>query len=143
MSKLSERLTELKEEHDFTSAQLASLLQVDVSTVNRFLRAERTPEYPCFINLLNVFNCSADYLLGRVDIPGEENFCEASPFHIRLRQLLKDYGISQEKLKHELNISSSLIYRWLKGISQPLTHTLILLADYFDCSVDFLIGRVR
>ena len=143
MMKISQTLSDLMKERGVNGVQLAKLLNLSSSCINNFLLEKRTPCFKTFLKILDFFNCSADYLLGREDIPREESFCEVIPFHIRLRQLLKDYGVSQEKLKRDLKISGSLIYKWLKGISEPYTHSLILLADYFDCSVDFLIGRVR
>ncbi|MBQ5930156.1 MAG: helix-turn-helix transcriptional regulator, partial [Clostridia bacterium] len=63
-------------------------------------------------------------------------------FSEQLRTILKLHGISQGKLMQDLNISASALYKWLTGAG-PRTDTLKKLADYFGCSVDFLIGRVR
>jgi len=54
---------------------------------------------------------------------------------------LKELKISQEQLKRDLNVSSSVIYKWISGKSEPSTTSLIRLACYFECSVDYLIGR--
>ena len=143
MMVISQTLSDLMKERGVNGVQLAKLLNISSTCINNFLLGKSTPCFKTFLKILDFFNCSADYLLGREDIPREEKFYEALPFHVRLRQILKDYGVSQEKLKRDLKISGSLTYKWLKGIGEPLTHSLILLADYFDCSVDYLIGRVR
>lgn len=82
-------------------------------------------------------------MLGRTDIPTEEPLHPVPPFGERLRFILESFAVSQEKLKRELPVSGSVLYRWLSGKNQPSTESLIRLADYFGCSVDYLIGRIR
>ena len=60
-----------------------------------------------------------------------------------LRKLRDKHNISQEKLKRELPVSGSVLYRWVSGKSLPTPTSLIRLSEYLDCSVDFLIGRRR
>ena len=88
-------------------------------------------------------NCSADYALGLAEIDVEEKLCKALPFGERLRAILNEKGISQERLKRELPASGSVVYKWVSGKSSPYPSTLIRLAKYLDVSVDYLIGRVR
>ena len=143
MSKLSKRITEFMVELNLNAPQLAKELGVDRTDINRFLRGERTPNYSCFINMLYFFNCSADYLLGLTDMHTEEPLHEVPPFGERLRALLKAQKISQAQLIRELPISSAVPYKWLSGKNFPSVESLIRLAEYLDCSVDYLIGRVR
>ena len=143
MSKLSKRITEFMVELNLNAPQLAKELSVDRTDINRFLRAERTPNYSCFINMVYYFICSADYLLGLTDIHTEEPLHEVLPFGERLRGLLKEQKISQAQLIRELPISSAVPYKWLSGKNFPSLESLIRLAQYLDCSVDYLIGRVR
>ena len=93
--------------------------------------------------MIEVVGCSADYALGLIDVDSDETFHEPLPFGERLREILKQKGISQEKLKKELPVSSSLIYKWLTGKSKPYPTTLVRLANYLDVSVDYLLGRIR
>lgn len=143
MSKLSERLLELMTERNVNAPKLATLLEIDRSAVNRFLRAERTPVFSCFVKMLYIFNCSADYLLGLKDIPGNEPLHEVLPFRKRLQEIMRLQNVTQAELLRELPVSSSVLYKWLNGISQPSTDTLVRLSAFFECSVDYLIGRVR
>ena len=41
----------------------------------------------------------------------------------------------------EIGISSGIITKWKTTNSLPNGETLIKIADYFDCSVDYLLGR--
>lgn len=62
-------------------------------------------------------------------------------FTERLRELLRIYGITQYGLAKSTCISPSAICNWLNGKKEPSIESLWKLADYFDVSVDFLIGR--
>jgi len=58
----------------------------------------------------------------------------------RLEQLMYDEKISEYKLTQELNLSKSAIWNWKQG-SYPTADKLVKLADYFEVSVDYLLGR--
>ena len=49
--------------------------------------------------------------------------------------------MSQENMAKELNVSQSLINNWETGRSTPAPEMLIYIADYFDVSIDYLVGR--
>ncbi len=55
--------------------------------------------------------------------------------------LMAEKKISASKLSHDTGISNGNISDWKSGRSIPNGVTLIKLADYFDCSVDYLLGR--
>ena len=60
---------------------------------------------------------------------------------MRLRQLRKTRGISQLKLAMDLNMNQNSISRYETGEREADYATLILLADYFDVSIDYLLER--
>jgi transcriptional regulator with XRE-family HTH domain len=122
---------------------LATAIKVERSNVSEFLSGKHLPSFEAFVSLLYFFNCSADYLLGLTDMHTEEPLHEVPPFGERLRALLKAQKISQAQLIRELPISSAVPYKWLSGKNFPSVESLIRLAEYLDCSVDYLIGRVR
>lgn len=59
-----------------------------------------------------------------------------------LRNLLKERGKSEE-LSKNTGISSGNISDWKSGRSKPGLNSLIKIADYFDCSVDYLLDRTN
>ncbi len=61
-------------------------------------------------------------------------------FPKRLGELMKEYGLSQNKLSIETGISQSEIARWLMNERKPNVDCLITLAKYFKCSIDYLVG---
>lgn len=57
-----------------------------------------------------------------------------------LKVLRKSKKITQLKLSMDLGVSQELISRYEKGSSFPQPQMLITLANYFNCSVDYLLG---
>ncbi len=51
--------------------------------------------------------------------------------------------MSQQQIADALGISQQGVWKWEKGINEPDSDTLIKLADMFDCSVDYLLGRTN
>lgn len=63
-----------------------------------------------------------------------------SKFSETLNDLLADKNISQKELAENVNIDEACISRYLSGECEPALKNIVTLADYFNCSVDFLIG---
>ena len=62
---------------------------------------------------------------------------------MRLQELRKKKGITQLRLATELNTTQNTISRYETGEHEPGIAELIKLADYFNVSVDYLIGRTE
>ncbi len=62
-------------------------------------------------------------------------------FSENLRQLMKDNKINQVKLSSEIGVVQSAVSAWLSGKKEPNINSLWLLADYFGCTIDELVGR--
>lgn len=60
---------------------------------------------------------------------------------MRLKELRKSRGISQLKLAIDLNMNQNSISRYENGDREADYATLVRFADYFDVSVDYLLGR--
>lgn len=62
---------------------------------------------------------------------------------MRLKQLRKKRGISQLQLAIELGMSQNTVSRYETGEREADYKTLILLADYFNVSIDYLLERTE
>ena len=58
-----------------------------------------------------------------------------------LKMLIKGQDLKQQELADEIGISQSAISSWLSGKKEPSIESLWKLADYFDVSIDELVGR--
>ncbi|WP_049385687.1 helix-turn-helix domain-containing protein [Staphylococcus epidermidis] len=59
----------------------------------------------------------------------------------RIQYLADKKGMSIAELERKLNLSNGSIARWKK--SAPSSRGLTIIADYFDVSVDYLLGREK
>lgn len=59
----------------------------------------------------------------------------------RLKELRLERGLTQQKVAESLNVSQPNYRRWETGERSPSSETLKKLADYFNVSTDFLLGR--
>ncbi|WP_430488939.1 helix-turn-helix domain-containing protein [Rossellomorea marisflavi] len=57
----------------------------------------------------------------------------------RIKNLCKERNITVKMVEEDLNFPNNTIYQWRKRV--PNTDKLQKLADYFDVSTDYLLGR--
>ena len=60
-----------------------------------------------------------------------------------LKALREEKGISQLQLALKLGMNQNTISRYENGQREADYQTLIMLADFFDVSIDYLIGRTN
>lgn len=60
---------------------------------------------------------------------------------MRLKELRKEKGISQLKLAIDLSTNQNSISRYETGERECDYEMLIKIADYFNVSIDYLLGR--
>lgn len=62
-------------------------------------------------------------------------------FHTRLTELRKSNNVTQKQLADNLNLSEVAIQNYERERRKPTFDILIAIADYFDVSLDYLVGR--
>lgn len=60
---------------------------------------------------------------------------------MRLAEIRKKRGLSQSELAKQIGYSQNMISQWENGSRDPNTQTLIILADFFNITIDYLLGR--
>jgi len=68
----SERLTELRQQYNETSRDLARALDVSFSAISNYQLGKRTPDIVFLQKVARHYNVSADYLLGLSDVKSTE-----------------------------------------------------------------------
>lgn len=63
-----------------------------------------------------------------------------SNFVENLKELMFDKQMTAKSLCEKLDINLSQFYRYLRKESIPYTTTIVKIADYFCCSIDYLLG---
>ena len=78
--------------------------------------------------------------MNNIDYLSENSFLQ--PYYRQFIKLLKNNKVSRYKLQKNTEISKSTMYYWQIGKSIPTMDSIIKLAKFFNCSIDFVIGRV-
>ena len=63
-------------------------------------------------------------------------------FKERLKELRTERGWTQKKLAQLMNVKDDCIFFWEKGRSEPSLQQILDLADLFDVSTDYLLGKM-
>ena len=63
------------------------------------------------------------------------------PFSDRLRTLRKLHGITQRQLAAAIGVSEITVQNYESQRKKPAYDALVSLSDYFDVSLDYLVGR--
>ena len=61
-------------------------------------------------------------------------------FRERLKELRTEKGVGQVELAKALNVSKGIISFWENGLREPKLSNLIVMAQYFEVSIDYLVG---
>lgn len=61
----------------------------------------------------------------------------------RLRDLREDRDLTQETIGKLLGTTQQQYYKYEKGIQEIPAHHLLTLADFYQVSVDYLLGREK
>ena len=60
---------------------------------------------------------------------------------MRIKELREEKQISQKKLAEIIGTSQRNIGRWENEENEPSYIQIVKLADFFNCSIDYLVGR--
>ena len=60
---------------------------------------------------------------------------------VRIKELRKKARLSQKELAKKLNITSGAISFWENGITQPSWENIISMAELFNVSADYILGK--
>jgi len=125
---------------NITINQFSKRINVAERAVAKWMSMDYFPKIECVIKISDYFNCSIDYLFGLTNSTSFTRINNQVSFSNRFISLLKQNNITAYKVAKECHIGESAISKWNKGVC-PKTETLITLAKYFSCSIDYLIGR--
>ena len=59
----------------------------------------------------------------------------------RIKELRTERGLSQRELGKLIGVSQKAIDYWERGVNEPKSSYIVIIADYFDVSADYLLGR--
>lgn len=140
LSKFNERLGELMTAKPVKSENLASAIGVTGSVVRRWTYNDTNIQLKNLVKLSDYFNCSVEFLVGRTDRVLDFLPKTRPSFYQRLIEVLKINSVSTYKIFKKTKVKGYYFQNWKKG-ADPKLSSLIELADYLDCTIDYLIGK--
>lgn len=60
---------------------------------------------------------------------------------LKIKELRNERNLTLAELSSKLKLSPQVLSRYERGDREPDLNTLCLIADFFGCSVDYLLGR--
>ncbi len=60
---------------------------------------------------------------------------------MRLKELREEKGLTQAEVAKAIGTSQRNVGRWENQENEPTTSSIIALANYFECTTDYLTGR--
>ena len=70
-----------------------------------------------------------------------KNIQEKNYFKDNLKILRLEAGLGQVELAKKLGVSKAIISFWENGVNEPVMSALIKIADFFNVTIDWLVGR--
>lgn len=64
-------------------------------------------------------------------------------FNKRLKKLRRDANLTQAQIAEILGIAPATVSRYESGLLGPSAKEVSMLADYFNCTTDYLLGRTN
>lgn len=141
MSEFVERLDGLLVENNLNKKSFSIKIHINAASITHYLQGKRLPTVENLIKIADFFNVSTDFLLGREEESSSLRFKSVPAFSDRIEFLKGYFGRSAYSIYNNTGISKSSYYDWKKGKRQPTVENVIRLADLFDCTVDFVLGR--
>ncbi|WP_339321399.1 helix-turn-helix transcriptional regulator [Paenibacillus sp. FSL W8-0194] len=146
MSVVGDRIKNLRELAGLTQLDLANRIGINNSVLSRIEAGKRSVEDHEMNKFADFFDVDTDYLLGRTitkkkNQSTENNQGENVFRGDRVALWRKKRNLTQEELGKLVNVTKVSISGYESGNRSPDTETLQKLAEVFNVSTDYLLGR--
>ncbi len=138
------RYEELRLDYEKRQGDIANVLSVKRNTYSKWENYINDMPIEKSNELSNYYNSSLDYLLGlsnNRNYVTERNTIDFEKLSKRLLETRKKRKITQDALGDKLGFNQRTYAHYEKGDRIPTTLKLLIIAQYYDISVDYLVGR--
>ena len=146
MEKFHEKLKKLRKEKGFTQQEVADFFGITQGAYTQWEKGKRETTFENLSMLACMFNVSIDYLLSEYLEISKERLLKFEKekkkmFPKRLKELRLQHGLTQKELAEQIGIKRNTYSDWENGESKPNYEGLEKIADFFNVSLDWLVGR--
>lgn len=135
-----ESLNEILSNRNIKIKDFAKAVNVSLATLYSWLSNTTEPNLTALLSMADILKCSIEFLIGRSEDESLIVRTNYPPLTERIREVMKEVGISSYKLRKISKFDGAYFYNWEHG-SEPLLSTLVELSILFDCTIDYLVGR--
>ena len=140
------KLKDLRDLYELTQEDIAKVLNVARSTYNQYEQQYDIIPIKHLNTLCNHFKISFDYVFDFTKLKRYQDEIDKIDTKIsgkRLKELRKEFNLTQERLAKKLNIANTIISEYEQGHFPISTATLYSLSDKFHISSDYLLGKTN
>ena len=130
------RLKELRKEKGISQLKLAIDLSTNQNTISRYETGERECDYATLIKIADYFNVSIDWLIGI-----EAQTDEIRIARQRTKELCEERDPQISDIENTFKTNYATFRSWYNGYGDYFNDKIYLLADFFNCSTDYLFGK--
>ena len=140
------KLKDLRDLYEITQEDIAKILNIARSTYNQYEQQYDIIPIKHLNHLCNHFRISFDYVFDFTELQrykDEINEIDTKISGKRLKELRKEFKLTQDKLAKKLNIANTIISEYERGHYPISTATLYSLSNLFHISSDYLLGKTN
>lgn len=139
--KFQNRMKQIIDEQECDKKDFPKFVGVSRDVIIRATKYGIIPSIKSLIKIADKLNISITYLLGETD--NDEFYLSESSatFHIRLEQLANERGEKYSNISNKMPFAYNSIYEWMRTGCLPSLEYIKPLANYFNVSIDYLLGR--
>lgn len=142
MTKLSDRIKQLRKSAGMTQEQFGKTFGMVKSTVSLYESGKSTPNDEIKQKICEYFDISFDYLLGRTDNKDTAymTLTKASSSGQSISHWISKSGLKYEDIANKIGTSVKQLQDYANGFLLPPLHILVALSEICDVSTDCLLG---
>lgn len=138
----ADTLKDLMLEAKMQVCTLASELNLNQSSIYKWLDGNTLPSLPNAVLIADRFCCSLDYLFGLKEHDYDYHPSTSSvSFGDRFKRFLKESGLTEYRFVRISGIARSKVSAWRNNHSLPCIENLVTMAAILNVTLDALVGR--
>ena len=134
-------LKALMTKKNITQINLSVQIGVTQETISAYLNNKAKPSADTLIKIADYLDISLLYLLAKNNQNDFIRAVQETTFHERLQQLAKEKNQKSSEIAHAMIFPESYFHDWFRTKTLPSLDYLLSIAEYFDVSPDYLLGR--
>lgn len=139
--KFQNRIKQIIDDQDCDKKDFPKFVGVSRDVIIRATKYGIIPSLKSLIKIADKVNISITYLLGETENDEFSKSDSPTVFHNRLEQLAKERGEKYSTISNKMPFAYNSIYEWMRTGCLPSLEYIKPLADYFNVSIDYLLGR--